>query len=1074
MERQYCAFISYRHSPLDAAVAEQLHKMIERFPVPKDLRKADRKTLGLAFRDQEELYINSNLSDALCQALDHSQFLIVVCTPETPKSQWVDQEIRYFIQTHGRERVLAVLAAGTPEESIPKAITQIYSPDVETVIEEIEPLCAYLVDESDQKVLRNLKKEFPRLAAAILGCPYDALIQRQKRYRTQQIAVGIGALAVIAMLFIGLLINRNLQITAKNQEIEEKNQQVAQQLLQTQINETKALTLLSQQQMEDGDRFSALENALNALPHDNDHRPYSPEAEFALTNALLPYQNGSLNHHFDIELPSEVYMLDVSDDGRYLATFDRRGCIRCFETETTKELWQFSIPQEEKDFQFIYSVPFTLNIVDSCSIVLLSSYDSLYGLSLEDGTLQHHIDEPIELFSLSPDGTLFSRYSEGYFLICDTSSFEIIQEIEFDGNLSHNLDICQPVFSPDGSQFAFLIYQREPAAFLLITHDVATGRTRSVSLFEPTQALSSPYGARLDLIYLPDGSWLIYWIDEGESYGSYYANLFRVSGDGAQEDSFRIPLDEADPDEVIGHQVIGSDLLLIHPRFVLTIDWKTCSYVSDCVLSSYLFTKKDTYGSEIYTSYYLNTNNELVLLMGDTTVQLLNHRAGWLDAYTYPYPDLSTSGGVAVSSANGVETVCFVSNSTGSIGNKVSIYRSVPNPNAATIPIEKMEDECNSLQTICAPSGTFFLTSRTRDDGSNGPYTHLFTVYDTATLEVKDTFSFTDRTGSAHVLGFSADERILIFDRFYYDMATHTLSEFAVPEGKADVLQSSLNGQCTDAQASGETFLCAGFSMDTNSVVWWTDGQNPQSAELPFALSSYEPTVKVGASGLLVVYNIDDSGSSGPMPPSTTEFFIYSIADGTWTRLPGNSSVASLSDLAICSTKKQLVVASNNNSTLQLYDFDRDAIVANWPLPVPLEDIHSMEFIAQDRFLLIMSINGCLTAIDTADGSVKAEILTDGPAYSLYNEFQVDPSTNSLYFHSDNLKGAGLKIDLDSWTVTADIPYFRSYIPTADRIVQTDFYNNNLLITPVFTWEALMEQGSLLLNAVKAGRQSVS
>ena len=115
MERQYCAFISYRHSPLDAAVAEQLHKMIERFHVPKDLRKADRKTLGLAFRDQEELYINSNLSDALCQALDHSQFLIVVCTPETPKSQWVDQEIRYFIQAHGRERFLAVLAAGTPE-----------------------------------------------------------------------------------------------------------------------------------------------------------------------------------------------------------------------------------------------------------------------------------------------------------------------------------------------------------------------------------------------------------------------------------------------------------------------------------------------------------------------------------------------------------------------------------------------------------------------------------------------------------------------------------------------------------------------------------------------------------------------------------------------------------------------------------------------------------------------------------------------------------------------------------------------------------------------------------------------
>ena len=65
-ERRYKAFISYRHRPLDMAIAKKLHKRIERYVIPKDLRKNEEKKLGLVFRDQDELPIANNLYTSDC------------------------------------------------------------------------------------------------------------------------------------------------------------------------------------------------------------------------------------------------------------------------------------------------------------------------------------------------------------------------------------------------------------------------------------------------------------------------------------------------------------------------------------------------------------------------------------------------------------------------------------------------------------------------------------------------------------------------------------------------------------------------------------------------------------------------------------------------------------------------------------------------------------------------------------------------------------------------------------------------------------------------------------------------
>ena len=70
VEMRYDAFISYRHSELDKFVAEELHKQLENFKIPKNIAKqSNKKKISRIFRDKDELPITSNLADPILNAL---------------------------------------------------------------------------------------------------------------------------------------------------------------------------------------------------------------------------------------------------------------------------------------------------------------------------------------------------------------------------------------------------------------------------------------------------------------------------------------------------------------------------------------------------------------------------------------------------------------------------------------------------------------------------------------------------------------------------------------------------------------------------------------------------------------------------------------------------------------------------------------------------------------------------------------------------------------------------------------------------------------------------------------------
>ena len=178
MDRNYVAFISYRHAEMDSAIAKTIHSLIEQYRIPKGLRKDSNNRLGLVFRDEEELHAASDLSAEIQNALENTEYLIVICSKNSIESPWVGREIDYFLKNHDRSKILAVLASGEPNEVFPSQLT--LTPEGEL----IEPLAMDVRAETISGNKKKVRKELPRLISAMLDCPYDALVMREQKRKT--------------------------------------------------------------------------------------------------------------------------------------------------------------------------------------------------------------------------------------------------------------------------------------------------------------------------------------------------------------------------------------------------------------------------------------------------------------------------------------------------------------------------------------------------------------------------------------------------------------------------------------------------------------------------------------------------------------------------------------------------------------------------------------------------------------------------------------------------------------------------------------------------------------------------
>jgi hypothetical protein len=207
----YKAFISYSHQ--DEVWASWLHRALESYKIPKHLRSdqvPDR--LFPIFRDRDELSSGADLNEKVQDALRDSESLIVICSPASAQSRWVNEEIRSFRSMGRGDRIFCLIVDGDPqatrleEASFPPALLE------GGVGETIEPLAADARKWADGKPLAKLK-----LISGVLGLRLDELRQReQARKRKQKVLTGIAVFSAVALI-VSTVISKTAEKTRRQQ-----------------------------------------------------------------------------------------------------------------------------------------------------------------------------------------------------------------------------------------------------------------------------------------------------------------------------------------------------------------------------------------------------------------------------------------------------------------------------------------------------------------------------------------------------------------------------------------------------------------------------------------------------------------------------------------------------------------------------------------------------------------------------------------------------------------------------------------------------------------------------------------
>lgn len=207
----YDVFLSYRHKPLDGVITQQTFNILESYRLPKILRDQGHHGVRRVFRDTEELPVSRILTQTIDAALRSTKCLVVVCSTDTPSSEWVDREVAVFIELGKAGQVYPLLITGTPETSFPASMKLI--PDImDRVIDVRTP------GNDAKSIVANIRRSMFPVIAEVSGCEEDDLRREhnlETRRRTAMLAGGTALLFAFVAAVSGFLWNRAEQYRAK-------------------------------------------------------------------------------------------------------------------------------------------------------------------------------------------------------------------------------------------------------------------------------------------------------------------------------------------------------------------------------------------------------------------------------------------------------------------------------------------------------------------------------------------------------------------------------------------------------------------------------------------------------------------------------------------------------------------------------------------------------------------------------------------------------------------------------------------------------------------------------------------
>ena len=525
--KQYYAFISYKRD--DQKWAEWLQEKLEHYKLPTNLngRSDLPKEIRPVFRDKSELAAGV-LADEIQKALDNSKYLIVICSPHSAKSEWVNKEVQAFIESGRTDKIIPFIIEGIPNsnndetECFPKAIRELPAED---------ELLGVNINEMGRDAAAV------KVVAQMFGLRFDDLWQRhereKKRKRILMITAGVVAFLAMAGVAFWMYAQRQQTLKANWKMLESQSRVVSKEV----VANAKDDSYLA--------RMVALEILPKNVSNPTD-RPYTAEAERALRKAceykssLLCNRNGYVRffdvcdnsqcisvktddfRFYDINNGAVIKTIDYHSFGYFDVRLDGKQAIALQDGKCVV----YDVSSNEKQFDLKYDNVAMALYLDR--IILSYHSDSkarLWNSFTGDELLEFSCDPKSESTPIiSDNGKLFAYNDEPKLL--KEGDFHFIQNIivknietdeticDWDGNTDEFF--ISLAFNHDGTKLATI---SDDTGWKIKIWDIEKGKLQNTINIDPGQfdiSASFSYDGKYLVFGQTDGSIIMWDVNTGE------------------------------------------------------------------------------------------------------------------------------------------------------------------------------------------------------------------------------------------------------------------------------------------------------------------------------------------------------------------------------------------------------------------------------------------------------------------------------------------------------------------------------------------------------------------------------
>ena len=200
------AFISYSHK--DEHIAKWLQRKLESYKLPSEIHNEyeDSRYLRPIFRDKTDLTVGV-LSNEIRDNLYHSKYLIVICSPNSAQSTWVNSEVKTFIEWGRLENIILFAIEGDFDGEL-----------------DYRPICLreHILSNPKHELLAvdirqsGKQQAYIRVVARMLGLEFDILWQRHLRERRKRAIFSSMLIICLLLLYYWFSIPIRLQVNLNN------------------------------------------------------------------------------------------------------------------------------------------------------------------------------------------------------------------------------------------------------------------------------------------------------------------------------------------------------------------------------------------------------------------------------------------------------------------------------------------------------------------------------------------------------------------------------------------------------------------------------------------------------------------------------------------------------------------------------------------------------------------------------------------------------------------------------------------------------------------------------------------